>query len=177
MVNSSPTWFQTATSASFGNGHGPWRRKKRVSMWRGERQDCPTAIPELPAPRSREAPGLGPLVAWEGNQIQRATHGLSPTPSHLQGHQTQHRKRSRNPSQELRWCLYPHQGSLNPRCFSSPAHFLNQCSLALTPSSGCSLCWEEQPVTLPATHSWLQPLPVKTSLTVQALCEGTFPLL
>lgn len=92
MANSSPTWFQTATSASFGNGHGPWRRKKRVSMWRGERQDCPTAIPELPAPRSREAPGLGPLVAWEGNQIQRATHGLSPTPSHLQGHQTQHRK-------------------------------------------------------------------------------------
>lgn len=43
-------------------------------------------------PRSREAPGLGPVVAWEGNQIQRATHGLSPTPSHLQGHQTQHRK-------------------------------------------------------------------------------------
>lgn len=37
MVNSSPTWFQTATSASFGNGHGPWRRKKTVSMQRGER--------------------------------------------------------------------------------------------------------------------------------------------
>lgn len=23
MANSSPAWFQTATSASFGNGHGP----------------------------------------------------------------------------------------------------------------------------------------------------------
>lgn len=33
MVNSSPTWFQTATSASFGNGHGPWRRKE--SVYRG----------------------------------------------------------------------------------------------------------------------------------------------
>ena len=29
MANSSPALFQTATSASFGNGPGPWRRQKK----------------------------------------------------------------------------------------------------------------------------------------------------
>lgn len=71
-VNSSPALFQTATSASFGNGPGPWRRQKKEESQHVEGQKASKAAPleflSCTAPRSREAPGLGPVVPWGGGK-------------------------------------------------------------------------------------------------------------
>lgn len=131
----------------------------------------PLRLLSCTAPRSRQAPGLGPVVPWGVGIKSREQPMVSvlphPDQSHLQGHQPQQRKvQKSSPAQSDSSSVRIRA----PHCFSSPTHFPNPCSLALTPSSGCSLCWEEQP----ATNSWLQLLPVKTSPTVQAVCEVYF---